>query len=1333
MYQFKVIQHNTNRNTASQHTILQEALEGKADLVCLQEPATYTQDSFFFTISHAAFHCYFYSGSKVRPRVALYVRKASNIQAIERLDLSKDLDFQILEFSFLQSLSPSLFVINLYNEAPLQGSGYTVFTIDRFLRLSFSSSLTSSPSSPPTLLLGDFNLHHPLWNSTVVDQTKIQKASKLAQWASSREAQLLVDFETIAEKGGTFYRSNLRETSVLDLAFYIGPSRAYTWEGWDYLPPTTSDHEAICFSGLSPSRQNPPESTLPRFNYAKADWEAFQKSLSGEVIGLSGRIRDANLESLGSLNQQTEELLDSLVEDLSTCFKTALEASTPYRRESSRSKPWWTADLSNQRKALARARKRYKRGLGSQPEEDWKKARNGYNDSLKQARSDHWESFLENAVTKDAYKALSYSKPYTASQIPPIQDPVSQELAIRPETQTTTFLNTLFPEPPTPSVVASSASSSGSSYPSKFPWLELTSNEVKTAIFTSSPSKSPGPDLVSFQAIQSAYSVIPEILNSLYRALFSLGYHPRPWREAVGIILKKLNKPDYSSPKAYRIISLLNCLGKVLEKLFATRLSYLANTSPNLLHTSQLGGRKQRSSIDAALSLVNYIEESRARGKRVTSTVFLDIRGAFDHVDKGILLGKIREIGLPPSLHSWVSYFLSSRNLQLFFNNYLSPIGPVNTGIPQGSPISPILFLILVSSLTQEQAFQVSYIDDFSLSTSSTSPEKNLSILKKAIQSLFQVASQLGVIFDSGKTELIHFSTSRTPPQNPLTLGGETFLPKEQVKWLGIVLDRKLSFKPHIEYRLNLAKAAFYKYRRLASTYKGLSFQNLRTLYSACINSLADYGAVLWYNRDTPNAIYRRLESLQNQALTSILGSFTGSPIKALEIEAAILPTRLRIEKLLNSYAIRILTLPPSHPIRVASLTSSRDELADSESDGFTSLAYFQKVPKNRVNSIANRLQQLVPNWHIHLTNHTWEAPWKQALQPPLDSNLELTKEQALENHKTRLQALADPLGPARGIFYTDGSQGQGPGPKKSPTNAAALCRFRIDREGLHLELTDSWNLGPYIEVCDAEEYAIYRALLDIQETAKSKTHDYSFSLPRYIIFVDSQAAILRIYRPYNQNPITNKIQGLLESLYSYGFEISIEWCPSHLGIEGNELADQLAKGALQKAPTYVATSISYIRKGAKAELLSKWCQHWESDPQRQGRHYTYIVQGTPRISYKPKISPTPITRPIQTALIQLLVGKGFFLSFLHSIGKVGDPTCTVCENRLDEPQTPAHLILRCKEFENERQKLRRKIRGPLTLISAFSHLHREALVAFLKETRISTYIGYRGEGEPSS
>ena len=560
-------------------------------------------------------------------------------------------------------------------------------------------------------------------------------------------------------------------------------------------------------------------------------------------------------------------------------------------------------------------------------------------------------------------------KLYSTTNIPLLLDPKTRENTSSPESQTNTFLSTLFPSNNN-LISSTNTNNSPNSYspigksPIKYPWLSISKIEIKRAILESSTKKALGLDTVDFKVIKAAFKLIPEVFYRLYRTLFRLGYHLKLQREVVGIILKKPNKEDYSNPKAYRVISLLNCLGKVLERIFTTRLSYLVNTSPDLLSNSQVGGRKQRSSIDAVLALTNYIEESRNKGKKITSTILLDIRGAFDYISKEKLLKKIQEKNLLQNLYKWVYYFLTDRKLQLFFNNYLSPLAPISIGVPQGSPISPILFLILVSELVQEEAFQISYIDDFSLSTSSNNPQKNITTLNLAVERLTYLAKELEVTFDTSKTELIHFSTIKKKEKldYSISIENQVFNPKDQVKQLGLILDRKLSFKPHIEYRLNLAKATFYKYKRLGSTYKGLSFTNLRNLYISCINSLADYSSIIQYKENNPYNILKKFQTLQNQALNTILGTFKGSPSKALEIEAAIPPPDIRFKKQLNSYTIRILTLLKNYLIRLESLKDSRDELA-SDSEGFTSLNYLKVVPKNRLNSIAGRIKALIPNW----------------------------------------------------------------------------------------------------------------------------------------------------------------------------------------------------------------------------------------------------------------------------------------------------------------------------------------------------------------------------------
>ena len=126
-----------------------------------------------------------------------------------------------------------------------------------------------------------------------------------------------------------------------------------------------------------------------------------------------------------------------------------------------------------------------------------------------------------------------------------------------------------------------------------------------------------------FLLLQKAYQAAPQLFNTLYPCLVEYRYHPLCWRQATGAILKKQNKPDYTAPKAYRIITLLNCLGKISEKIIATRLSFLAETS-DLLHNEQMGGRKYRAAIDAVLRLLHHITQAN-NNKKIPSIHFFNV------------------------------------------------------------------------------------------------------------------------------------------------------------------------------------------------------------------------------------------------------------------------------------------------------------------------------------------------------------------------------------------------------------------------------------------------------------------------------------------------------------------------------------------------------------------------------------------------------------------------------------------------------------------------------------------------------------------------------------
>ena len=240
----------------------------------------------------------------------------------------------------------------------------------------------------------------------------------------------------------------------------------------------------------------------------------------------------------------------------------------------------------------------------------WKAAKNTYFHAIRTAKTQHWLNFLANAEGAEAFTAYRYTKGACISTIQALtyESSASQKTAYSFEEKCTALLTTLFPtanqqgdlqaslqedlqEDLRADLQAGPQASLQPNLQARWEWPELEDQEIKNAILTPSIRKAPGPDQITCLLLRKAYMAALVVFNSLYRTLFNIGYHPACWREAVGVILPKPGKPDYSTPKAYRVIALLNALGKTLERVYAVRLGYLAQTT-NLLYPSQVGGRK---------------------------------------------------------------------------------------------------------------------------------------------------------------------------------------------------------------------------------------------------------------------------------------------------------------------------------------------------------------------------------------------------------------------------------------------------------------------------------------------------------------------------------------------------------------------------------------------------------------------------------------------------------------------------------------------------------------------------------------------------------------------
>jgi hypothetical protein len=641
----RVLQVNLNTSAVATESALQVAIELKIDLLVVQEPWVIprNQDQDYSntrSVIHPSFTQILPFDLTLRPRTLVYVSR-SFIPTVALSSDTSDPDLLVIDITEGKS---KIQLLNIYHEANQLGCGLK--TIER--------TLYTRELQPNTLLIGDFNTHHPWWDPFT---KPTPNSTELVEWLENHDLTLINSPGT-----GTYFRSNMERESVLDLTFATSTlaSRIYDWQ---VLPDLGSDHFGILFTVTGTQTElvdNPVQQ--PRFNTSLANWDLFSTTLLANIANstllnspefLELETREQSISLLQNTNLTLVTLLDSAALELTTAIQHATQTSIPNRTPGARAKPWWNSDLLDLRKTMMKTQRALARN--SELRLPYLQSKNAYFLAIKQAKRNHWNEFLEKGDPQSIFKAMSYTKDYRIEKIPTIQGEESFS------GQCSAFRNTLFPPPP------SAPEPMWSKYkPTSWNWEILTSSELERACSVKIKGKTPGPDMISQEIITHAYQAIPYIFFKLYASLLDIGYHPKCWKQATGAILKKPSKPDYSIPKAYRVISLLNCLGKVSERILAQRLSYLAETT-TLLHPSQIGGRLHKSAVDTALLLTTEIELNKKLNRK-TSTLLLDVKGAFDHVAKNQLLAILHKLRLPTSLISWVSSFLSNRFLGLSFN-----------------------------------------------------------------------------------------------------------------------------------------------------------------------------------------------------------------------------------------------------------------------------------------------------------------------------------------------------------------------------------------------------------------------------------------------------------------------------------------------------------------------------------------------------------------------------------------------------------------------------------------------------------------------------------------
>ena len=353
-------------------------------------------------------------------------------------------------------------------------------------------------------------------------------------------------------------------------------------------------------------------------------------------------------------------------------------------------------------------------------------------------------------------------------------------------------------------------------------------------------------------------------LKHIFNLSFTNGQHPDILKISKAIpIYKKGSRLLVSN---YRPISLLSNLNKIMEKLVHHRLYKFLEESKSI-YSLQFGFRKKHSTNHTLIDITETIRQA-LDNKDIACGIFVDLQKAFDTVNHEILIAKLDHYGVRGSANNWFASYLKNRSQYVSILGYESSTKSINHGVPQGSVLGPLLFLIYNNDLhfAIKSSKVYHFADDTNLLNIGSNPKKMEKVINADLKTLYNWLLANKISLNCDKTEVIFFHKPGTKAPNiRLKINGKRIYASKTIKYLGMYLDDSLNGSFHcktLTKKLKRANGMLTKARHYVNS------TDLKTLYHAIFSSHLTYGCQIW--GQNVNVFNQKIFKLQNKALRII-------------------------------------------------------------------------------------------------------------------------------------------------------------------------------------------------------------------------------------------------------------------------------------------------------------------------------------------------------------------------------------------------------------------------------------------------------------------------------
>ena len=733
------------------------------------------------------------------------------------LRIREDLSFDECLVSELKFGHKKIFFTVLYRNPKhdVSSAGFSDFLIN-FENL-YNSIKTEKPYA--MFFTGDVNGHTQAWYPGG-DTNAI--GTKLEEIFSSLSLHQMINERT------HFFRDDCLP-SCIDIILTDQPNLVMNSGVRPSLDPTVK-HQII-YCKLNFKIPPPPKYQRKIWHFNRAQVEQIRKSIAGfpwsEQLGTQDPSRQVSL-----LNKTILNIMSNFIPNEVKSFRP----SDP---------PWLN---KNVRYCLKKHNKMYRKYIqnGSKPEDKvlWENSKSVVSSEILKAKETYLKQqgakLADPATTRKTYwKILNgFMNKCKVPRIPPL---FFNENFFTNCKEKATIFNNYFAKQCTPFLTDSILPPLVYHTANRLSFFEITREDISDIIKVLKANKAHGPDNISVQMIQLCGEDLSLPLLIIFRNILETGIFPDQWKEAnVTPVHKKKDKQTVSN---YRPISLLPIFAKMFERIVFKNLYNFLITN-KLITKNQSGFTPGDSGTNQLLSLVHDIhlafDDSSCLEVR---SVYLDMSKAFDKVWHEGLLHKLKQNGIDGKLFNLLQNYLSNRRQRVVLNGEMSDWAPILSGVPQGSVLGPLLFLIFINDLEAGIISQIKFFaDDTSLYSVVKDPIVSARELNHDLDLINQWANQWKMSFNPDPTkpaEEILFSHKRRPPTHPpLFFNGCEVKRVNEHKHLGLILDPKLNFAAYFKEKISKAKQGIGLIKHLRSY---LPTNVLVQIYKMHVRSHLDY------------------------------------------------------------------------------------------------------------------------------------------------------------------------------------------------------------------------------------------------------------------------------------------------------------------------------------------------------------------------------------------------------------------------------------------------------------------------------------------------------------